>query len=199
MKRGPYLVPNKSARCSVKPEGRVCCHRSLFTTWIRQYLRIKQIRIKQDEQRHTWTHHTCCFVLSLSLTQVPLLVYLLHHVTHLILRWKHLWREHVTHGSSGHRSLISYWTWVIMLPFFSPPDTDSNIIFLRFARACFKAMEWIGWCVYHQRICSSSAWLEDLLLLLRGMSLLSVGINQTGTVWLLLATKRNPGFPTFLI
>ncbi len=43
--------------------------------------------------------------------------------------------------------------------------------------------------VYHQREYRLSVGSEDLLLLLRWMSLLSVGMNQTGSMWLLLATK----------
>lgn len=38
---------------------------------------------------------TCCFVLNLSLTHHPLLLYLHHHVAHLILHRKHLWRQYI--------------------------------------------------------------------------------------------------------
>lgn len=52
---------------------------------------------------------------------------------------------------------------------------------------------WSDWLwhmrIYHLDVHRLCAGAEDLLLLLRSMNLLSVGINQTGSLWLLLATK----------
>lgn len=81
------------------------------------------------------------------------------------------------------------------LPLISPPDTRGRlkINLLPVLQTSYSfdfhahvsklwsessAMNWL-------RICSSSARLEDLLLSLRWMRLLSVGINQTGSMWLL--------------
>lgn len=179
---------------------------------------------------------TCCFVLNLSLTHHPLLLYLHHHVAHLILHRKHLWRQNINtrplyiysaavtdhlcvcdvcmihsvcvlcqHLPANMHVVSASWA---ELRFISPPKTHdwlrvslfgcshSNIMCFTYTLSFWSAADnlprigstW-NMCLRQQRTWGSSAVREDLLLLLRSMCLISVGINQTCSMWLLLATK----------
>ena len=151
--------------------------------------------------------HTCCSVLNLSLTRVSLFVYLPHHVAHLILHWKHLWREHFKHVFCA--SLR--WHFICLLgkelysvkqcwsppernqpepPLISPTGTHGwhkiNLLPVIQRSYSVDLHIWKLWGilrhesvpyeaesmrVYHQGIQTSSAGPQDLLQLLRWMSL----------------------------